>query len=176
MVEMTVEDGLPRTASAAGPACPTGGSGAANGRAIRPGAFCGALLKALEAAEGQTRRRKRDQAPDRLGLAVKRELLERAVAADPEPEAFEIWLMEQIVRSPHAGSVRAMCEQIFLEYRMAGRQQELAAWLAAGAPSDDAEPGRPRRERGPRDDPDAPDRWRGTDDPWIACTCHLPQR
>jgi hypothetical protein len=140
---------------------------------VRPGVFCGYLLKALEAAEGQTRRRKRDQAPDRLGLAVKRQILQQAVAADPAPEAFEGWLIEQIVRAPHAGSVRAMSEQIYLEYQMAASQSELAAWLAAGAPSDDAGPEDPGRERGRAD---RPDRWRGTDDPSFACTCHLPQR
>lgn len=173
---MTVGSGFPSVASADGPSSSAAGPEPASDLPLRPGTFCQSLLNALEAAEGQTRRRKRDQAPDRLGLAIKRDLLERAVTADPEPQAFEGWLLEQIVRSPHAGSVRAMCEQIFLEYQMAGRQHSLAAWLAAGAPSDDAAPDRPRRERGRRDEPDAPDRWRGTDDPWIACTCHLPQR
>src|SRR4051812_12489095 len=89
---------------------------------IAPGPFCALLLKALEAAEGQTRRRKRDQAPDRLGLAIKRDLLERAVEAAPDADAFEGWLVAQIAETSSAGvghsagSVRAMCEQIFLEY------------------------------------------------------------
>ena len=107
---------------------------------VRPGEFCRFQLKALEAAEGQTRRRKRDQAPDKLGLAIKRDLLQRAAEADPEPSAFEGWLMEQIVRAPNAGAVRAMSEQIFLEYRMARLQPELAEWLVRGAPSDDVDP------------------------------------
>ena len=143
---------------------------------VRPGEFCRFQLKALEAAEGQTRRRKRDQAPDKLGLAIKRDLLQRAAEADPEPSAFEGWLMEQIIRAPNAGAVRAMSEQIFLEYRMAGRQRELAEWLAGGAPSDDAEPERAGKRRDRADEPDRRDRWHGTDDPLIACTCHLPQR
>lgn len=143
---------------------------------LRPGPFCRFLLKALEAAEGQTRRRKRDQTPDKLGLAIKCELLERAAEADPEPSAFEGWLMEQIVRAPGAGPVRAMCEQIFLEYRMASLRPEFAAWLAAGAPSDDAEPERPAGRRDRADGPGRHDRWHGPDDPLIACTCHLPQR
>ena len=173
---MTVERGHPHAASSFRSADPTAGPGFAGGMAVRPGAFCRFLLKALEAAESQTRRRKRDQSPDRVGLGIKRELLEQAVGADPEPEAFEDWLMEQIVLAPHAGSVRAMCEQIFLEYRMAARQPDLAAWLASGAPSDDAEPERPRRERDRAAGSDGHDRWHGTDDPRIACTCHLPQR
>jgi hypothetical protein len=149
---------------------------------LEPGPFCRLLLKALEAAESQTRRRKRDQAPDRLGLAVKRRLLERAVEAAPARDAFEGWLVAQISEAPSAGSVRAMCEQIFLEYRMARFQPELAAWLARGAPSDDAESTAPgadgRRHRG-RDRADGdtrPDRWHGTDEASFACTCHLPQR
>jgi hypothetical protein len=143
---------------------------------VRPGAFCAFLVNALEAAEGQTRRRKRDQAPDKLGLSIKRELLERAAAADPEPDAFEGWLLEQILRTPGAGPVRAMCEQIFLEYRMAALQPDFAEWLAAGAPSDDADPDAPERPRERADGPRRPDRWHGTDDPAFACTCHLDHR
>ena len=152
------------------------------GRAeLRPGPFCRMLLVALEAAEGQTRRRKRDQAPDRLGLAIKRDQLERAVAADPAPAEFESWLVSQIAGAPAAGSVRAMCEQIFLEYRMARLQPELADWLVRGAPSDDADSApsgsarRGRRRDGPGDQ-DTHDRWHGRDEDAYACTCHLPLR
>jgi hypothetical protein len=143
------------------------------GSELRPGRFCRYLVQTLDAAEGQTKRRKRDQSPDRLGLALKRELLERAAEADPPPEDFERWLMAQILAAPSPGPVRAMCEQIFLEYRMVGQQPEFAAWLAAGAPSDDAEPdGQPRRAS--RSETPADDRWRGIDDAEYACTCHLP--
>ena len=45
--------------------------------AIRPAEVCKALLAALDASEGQRKRRKRDQTPDAIGLAVKRGLLER---------------------------------------------------------------------------------------------------
>jgi hypothetical protein len=164
------------------------GDGQADVRSIeiRPGAFCRLLVRALEAAEGQTRRRKRDQAPDRLGLAVKRHLLERAVEDDPAPADFEGWLIAQIVDAPAAGSVRAMCEQIFLEYRMAHLQPALAEWLVHGAPSDDAdhappnagEPDSERRGRRPdgAGDQSGHDRWHGRDEESFACTCHLPQR
>jgi hypothetical protein len=143
---------------------------------VRPGAFCDFLLQALEAAEGQTRRRKRDQSPDKLGLSVKRDLLERAVAADPEPAAFEAWLMQQIIQAPGAGPVRAMGEQIFLEYQMAALQPDFAAWLAAGAPSDDADSEHAERRRKRPAGPGRPDRWHGTDDPEYACTCHVDHR
>jgi hypothetical protein len=154
-------------------------------RELRPGAFCQMLLLALDAAEGQTRRRKRDQAPDRFGLAVKRDLLERAAEDDPAPADFEGWLLSQIGDAPAAGPVRAMCEQIFLEYRMARSQPELADWLARGAPSDDADGTRTRRRRtgaAPRREPDGSaeqrgnDRWHGRDEQAYDCTCHLPLR
>ncbi len=141
---------------------------------LRPGPFCRFLLKALDAADGQTRRRKRDQAPDKLGLALKRDLLERAAEADPAPGAFEGWLMAQIVQASAAGPVRAMCEQIFLEFRMASLQPEFAEWLVAGAPSDDAEPDGRSQAPGRAKRLGSDDRWHGTDDPSIACTCHLP--
>src|SRR5438105_11617349 len=55
----------------------------------RPSQICGELLAALDASEGRRRRRKRDTTPDAIGLTMKRELLERAVAADPDPDRFE---------------------------------------------------------------------------------------
>src|SRR5690348_17655763 len=61
----------------------------------RPRDICRELLAALDASEGKRRRRKRDTTPDAIGLTIKRDLLERAVAADPEPDEFEAWLHEQ---------------------------------------------------------------------------------
>src|SRR5437763_9985731 len=43
----------------------------------RPAEICAALLAALEAAEGRRRSRKRDQTPDGIGLAIKRDILKR---------------------------------------------------------------------------------------------------
>jgi hypothetical protein len=118
--------------------------GPADAPDLTPAAFCRALLATLDAAEGRTRRRKRDQTPDRIGLGIKRDLLEAAVADDPAPDVFEGWLVERIFQSQAPGAVRAMCEQIFLEYRMARLRPEMATWLAGGAPSDDAAPGQPK--------------------------------
>ena len=82
----------------------------------RPRDVCGELLAALDASEGRRKRRKRDTTPDAIGLEVKRELLEHAIAADPEPEAFEAWLLEQCLASGAAeGGVRAMALSIFEE-------------------------------------------------------------
>ena len=79
----------------------------------RPSQICGELLAALDASEGRRRRRKRDTTPDAIGLTIKRDLLERAVAADPEPDAFEAWLHEQCLAAGRSeGGVRAMALSI----------------------------------------------------------------
>ena len=106
---------------------------------LRPGEFCRLALNALESSEGRSRRRKRDQTPDRLGLRIKRDLLERAAEADPPPEAFEGWLLEQVLATPASGPVRAMCVQILDEYRAAQTMPSLNEWLVRGAPSADAD-------------------------------------
>jgi hypothetical protein len=120
----------------------------------RPGEFCRWALKAEEAADGLRRRRKRDQRPDQIGLAIKSDLLARAAEADPAPEGFEAWLVGQVVGAPAGGPVRAMALQILEEYRFAALDPALAGWLRAGAPSDDALP------RGPQ-----------PEDEVVGCTC-----
>ncbi|HWC75391.1 MAG TPA: hypothetical protein VG454_15765 [Gemmatimonadales bacterium] len=105
----------------------------------RPAQVCRELLNALDASEGRRKRRKRDTTPDAIGLAVKRDLLERAIAADPEPAAFEMWLLEQCAGAGGAeGGVRAMALSIFDEWRLALEADSFRDWLAQGAPSDDA--------------------------------------
>ena len=106
---------------------------------LRPGAFCQQLLRALEASEGRSRRRKRDQTPDTIGMGIKRALLERAAAEDPEPETFETWLLTQLLNEPASGGPWAMCGEILDEYRFASADQRFQQWLAEGAPSADAE-------------------------------------
>jgi len=108
--------------------------------AIRPAVVCKALLAALEASEGQRKRRKRDQTPDAIGLSVKRELLERAITADPEPEGFEEWLLDYsrtCVAAELAGPASAMARAVFDEWRMAHSLEEFRVWLNRGAPSED---------------------------------------
>ena len=106
---------------------------------LRPGEVCRELLAALDASEGRRRRRKRDTNPVAIGHAIKRDLLERAVAADPDPDEFEPWL-EQQCRSAggEEGGVRAMALSIFEEWRLAHEAESFRDWLARGAPSDDA--------------------------------------
>jgi hypothetical protein len=109
--------------------------------ALRPADVCRALLTALEAAEGRRRKRKRDQRPDAFGLEVKRELLQHAVAADPEPETFEAWLLEYPQACASAelrGPAMAMARAVFEEWRLAHQMGEFRKWLESGAPSEDA--------------------------------------
>ena len=108
---------------------------------LRPAQVCKALLAALEAAEGRRRSRKRDQTPDAIGIDIKRELLERAVGEDPEPEAFEGWLLAcGQIYAPQGGAT-AMARSIFDEWKLAHSMPEFKTWLEEGAPSDDAKVG-----------------------------------
>jgi hypothetical protein len=106
---------------------------------LTPGEFCRLSLRALDVSEGRSRRRKRDQTPDTLGMGIKRDLLERGAEAAPPPEGFERWLMEQVLASAVSGPVRAMCVQILDEYRAAQISPALSEWLQQGAPSADAD-------------------------------------
>lgn len=106
----------------------------------RPAEVCAQLLQAMGASEGRRRRRKRDTTPDALGMAVKRELLEAVIAADPSPDDFEAWLFQQVHRhgaGGTAGATRAMAMQIYDEWQFAVASGSFRDWLAAGAPSDD---------------------------------------
>ena len=113
---------------------------------FRPADLCSALLAALEASEGRRRKRKRDQTPDAFGLAVKRALLQRAVEDDPQPEAFEEWLLNYPLscKAELAGPAFAMARAVFDEWRLAHSLGEFRLWLEQGAPSDDATGGTSR--------------------------------
>lgn len=105
---------------------------------MRPSVFCRELLQTLAASEGRRKRRKRDTTPDAIGLGIKRDLLERAIAADPAPEDFEAWLVAQCTATGAAdGGVRAMAMSVFDEWRLAQDADWFREWLGRGAPSDD---------------------------------------
>lgn len=109
--------------------------------AFRPSDVCRALLAALEASEGRRRNRKRDQTADAFGLAVKRDLLQRAIDEDPPPDAFEEWLLNYPLtcNAPESvGPAFAMARAVFEEWRLAHTLGEFRLWLEQGAPSDDA--------------------------------------
>jgi hypothetical protein len=109
--------------------------------ALRPAVVCRELIATLEASEGRRRRRKRDTTPDAIGLGIKRDLLEDAVAADPDPSEFEGWLLARCLDPPGGasiGAVRAMALEVLAEWRLACAGGDFAAWLDHGAPSEDA--------------------------------------
>ena len=106
----------------------------------RPALVCDALLAALDASDGRRRRRKRDTTPDAIGMSLKRRLLAETREADPDPDAFEAWLLDHCLSgSPDAsiGALRAMAREVIHEWRFAAASADFRAWLAAGAPSDD---------------------------------------
>lgn len=110
--------------------------------AFRPADVCRALLAALKGAEGRRKKRKRDQTPDAIGLALKRAILERVVEDDPEPETFESWLLEYADKNAAAhsrGGVAAMARAVLDEWNLAHSMGDFKAWLDRGAPSDDAD-------------------------------------
>jgi hypothetical protein len=118
---------------------------------FRPADICRQLLAALDASEGRRRRRKRNTSPDSIGMAIKRRLLEETVRDDPDPDAFEGWLLERSLSPAGPGSgdeefrargpIRAMALEVLAEWRLAELPGAFRSWLTEGAPSDDAERG-----------------------------------
>jgi hypothetical protein len=106
---------------------------------LTPADFSHQLLSALDASEGRSKRRKRDQTPDSIGLGIKRALLARAAEENPPADAFEAWLMVQALGQASHGGVRAVCLEILDEFRLAGADPTFQQWLEAGAPSADAD-------------------------------------
>lgn len=106
--------------------------------AFRPADVCKALLAALDAADGRRRSRKRDQTPDAIGLALKREVLERVVEENPDAPNFEAWLLNYAQSHNSPGAASAMARAVLDEWHMAHAMGDFKAWLDHGAPSDDA--------------------------------------
>lgn len=118
---------------------------------LRPAEICRHLLAALDASEGRRRGRKRNTTPDTIGMAIKRRLLVETVQDDPDPDAFEGWLLQRCLSADDAGggygtselsatcgSVRAMALDVLAEWQLAQASGVFRSWLDRGAPSDDA--------------------------------------
>ena len=105
----------------------------------RPADVCRALLAALDAADGRRKSRKRDQTPDAIGLALKREILEQVIQKNPDAQCFEAWLLNYSQSRQSSGAVAAMARAVLDEWRLAHAMGDFKAWLDRGAPSDDAD-------------------------------------
>ena len=106
---------------------------------MRPAETCSRLLAALDASEGRRRRRKRNTTPDSIGMAIKRAILEETVRYDPEPDAYEGWLLERcLTQGWPSGPMRAMALDVLSDWRLAQTSVVFRSWLEQGAPSDDS--------------------------------------
>lgn len=107
---------------------------------LRPAEICRSLLAALAASEGRRKRRQRNTAPDAIGLAIKRELLQKAIQDDPAAVTFEAWLIEYCIANSALiapGALRATACQVLEEWRLAQQLPQFKEWLDQGAPSAD---------------------------------------
>lgn len=114
-------------------------------KTFSPADVCRALLAALDAADGRRKSRKRDQTPDAIGLALKREILEQVIQENPDAQSFEAWLLDYSQRRQSSGAVAAMARAVLDEWRLAHAMGDFKAWLDRGAPSDDASAVSPTR-------------------------------
>ena len=72
-------------------------------------------------------------------MAIKRNILEETVRQDPDPDAYEGWLLERCLTPGGAsGPMRAMALEVLSDWRLAQTSVVFRGWLEQGAPSDDA--------------------------------------
>lgn len=76
------------------------------------------------------RQRARDQAADLVGMELKRDVLQRLAALDPEPDALDVALQQIIedIGPPH-GPTRGICLNIRYDWEAAEASPEFVAWL-----------------------------------------------
>jgi hypothetical protein len=100
---------------------------------VRPAQVCEWLLTSIEVAEGRRKRRARNTTPDNIGLNLKLDLLQGCIAADPQAEDFEAWLLQTAIKPGQAsGPMRAVCADILFEWQMALGDPYYRDWLLAG--------------------------------------------
>ena len=76
------------------------------------------------------RQRARDQAADLVGMELKRDVLQRLAALDPEPNELNTAL-QQIIEDigPPQGPTRGICLNIRYDWEAAEASPEFVAWL-----------------------------------------------
>jgi hypothetical protein len=74
-------------------------------------------------------------------MTIKRTILEETVRQDPDPDAYEGWLLERcLTPGGPSGPMRAMALDVLSDWRLAQTSVAFRSWLEQGAPSDDAAP------------------------------------
>ena len=89
-------------------------------------------LAELTLASGELlpRKRARDQQADLAGMDLKREVLVRLSALDPEPEGLDAALMKIVeALGPPYGPTRAICLSIRSDWDAASQSPEFIGWL-----------------------------------------------
>ncbi len=96
------------------------------------------------------RQRARDQQADLAGMALKREVLERLSALDPEPEEIDDALARIIeaIGEP-SGPTRGVCLHVKYDWEAACQSPEFVGWLLHEALRESS--GEPRRRKRARD-------------------------
>jgi hypothetical protein len=97
------------------------------GEQLRPGVWARLILASGNCVP---RKRARDQQADLAGAALKRSMLERLVALDPDPAAL-VTVLQQIVQE-HGnapGPARALAVGLRDDFQSAAETPQLLAWL-----------------------------------------------
>src|SRR5262249_1917593 len=101
---------------------------------MRPAEFARLARRSIEVSEGRRRRRQRDTLADSLGLEMKQALLLAIEAADPEPEDFERFLLEDaLLPGRPSGPTRGVCTDLWGEWAQIQLLPDFAEWLRSGA-------------------------------------------
>jgi len=114
-----------------------------NGQANEPLRPRDLALLLLASGDLRPRQRARDQQADRAGLELKRRVLDRLAALDPEPDDLEAALVRIVEElGPPSGPVRAIATLVRDEWQAACAAPEWVAQLLGEA----TRPTRPERE------------------------------
>jgi hypothetical protein len=103
----------------------------------------------LASGEMLPRQRARDQQADRAGLDLKRAVLERLIALDPEDDELD-QALQQIVLAigPPHGPTRAICLSFRDEWQDVADNPRLAEWMLEEALRESAQPTERKGRRG----------------------------
>lgn len=118
---------------------------------VDPVEFC----RLVKQVSRQPPRLSRDLEPDIVGIELKHQILDAAIAAQPTADDFEeVLLSSATALDIAAGAARGICSDILAEWRMVHTAPRYLPWLREEA----ARPPGPRRKR--REERDGEPAWR----------------